>query len=843
MVSGGFVTVVPPETMFQSQNGGAGYAFTQMEKVVGKVPDHMKNDFLGEQSRTHQDFTELMLSRAAPLVPQMVTGLLLKTYVSPFTSFLLPIRELGPGEGNSSQWMEINFDQGLAPQIEVEGVARLYTHNKTQRGAVAVRRGVAVEVETSFWMTDEGRALWKMQIQQLATIIQRTNEYDVMMTLLQTPLSESRHAHQLGGSGNQMYGVRPNMGFEDRIKLEVDWFAIVNKSEDSRGFSNLCTALRVTMKKAGVEPDAMVVPPNLLGYYLYTSPDLWEHSSAGPDAAKNRKMAEDVGPDNGIRAQEFQGMRLVDTHVARMTAGANGEAGDLLTVPKQIGEFYPMLTSNAFEDLGEFAKCQSKRRNIRIFNEDHSRMVPVKFSEAIAESLRWDENGALHPERHQAVIRDGKDDMFVTKSAAGPARLCGMWADMEDKWLSTDSVDNVVASIKSKIDPIIYKELNFDITKYQQMSSFKTIARTLKDETGVRVALDTTKSIDENGEFNRLKSLYSETYRLKIENILLRLVMAALPDDAMTVMSEVLAYIVSVPVIDDIKGEADMEWESAVLTNSPHAPTWLAYLASKNSVDRVIAFMFLTSTITKRNMIGFDKNDFYVPVDFVLCRPYMTYNVSSVIVMKAGTETGETLIGSQKFEMTTNIGTRMMYGNYFYYGKAVVKRLQNVIVAPSVFIQQYVKGNNTTFVGEAELGEIHEVSGLLDSEKSILAFMTKVDDPVTDSNLLDIRGNHPLLACPKQKQTYYATAPYYRRVLDIDPLGLCDPSTEFMDFENMNIRANSICHLGHTEDYAGKIIYTNTGHLGSNTYDQVNKSRTPGHYTQIKHQTYNMKLI
>ena len=134
-----------------------GYAIGELEKVLGKLPDRVKHDYMGEQSRTHGDLTELLLSRASPVVTDQVTGLLLKTYVSPITTFLMQIRQLGPYESINFKWMEINFDQGLAPQVEVEGLARLYTHNKTRRGARAVRRGVAVKVEEGFFLTPEGR--------------------------------------------------------------------------------------------------------------------------------------------------------------------------------------------------------------------------------------------------------------------------------------------------------------------------------------------------------------------------------------------------------------------------------------------------------------------------------------------------------------------------------------------------------------------------------------------------------------------------------------------------------------------------------------------------------------
>jgi hypothetical protein len=249
--------------------------------------------------------------------------------------------------------------------------------------------------------------------------------------------------------------------------------------------------------------------------------------------------------------------------------------------------------------------------------------------------------------------------------------------------------------------------------------------------------------------------------------------------------------------------------------------------------------LFLTSSITRKNIVNMDANDVYAPVDILLMRPYMTYSVSSAIAMKAGRETGETYIGDQKFEMTSNISDRTMYGNYFYYGKAVVKKPRNVMVAPSIFIQNYIKGNNTSFINRDNLDMIRDESGLLEASESILAFMVRVDDPVDTVNIIDIRGWHAgLKSIPNQEHEVhpylYSTAPYYRKLLNINISGLADPSGTFIDYEDVSMRANSICFLGHTEDSDGRVLYRNTGHLGSITYDGVEKSRKPGMYSPIR---------
>lgn len=820
-ISGGPQVITPAENMYYSMDK----AVNNLEQVIGRLPDTIRNDYVHEQSRTHGDLTELLISKVPPVVTQIVTGLLLKTYVSPFTSLLLPIRQLGPYEALSVQWMEINFDQGLAPQVEVEGLARLYTHNKTKRGAVAVRRGVAVKIESGFYMSPEGREEWRQQIEQLATIVQRTNDYDVMITLLQTPMRDSRHANELGGSFN-VYGSRRQNSFMDRLKLEVDWFGIVNKSEDSRGFSNMVTALRTTMKKQGVEPDAMVIPPNMLGYYLGSKPDLWEYSSAGPSNQANRTASEDIGNDNGIRTQTFQGMKLVDTHVSRMAEGEQESPQDLLTVPKQIGEYYPMLTQNSFMDANSFNNYQSRFRSIRIFNEDHGRIVPVRFGDCVKNCLRWktDDKGNIAGNGDLSDDHGGIDDLFTKPDGADGFEPVEYWAEMQEKNLTEDSVDNVINSVTGKLSPETLASVNDALAKYLVYID-GNLDTPVRDATGKTLKKGNTQA--EKDKYAQvlqatLQSLYDE-----VRNNLLSKLMAGLAADDVAMMdARTLAYI----AVEAPDGSIT-PWS---FDNSTYGPrNWGEYLKKKTYAERVVGHLFLTSKPCWKNIDGMDRKDIYVPVDFVLCRPYMTYNVSSAIVMKSGTDTGETVIGDQKFEMTSNISDRTLYGNYFYYGKAIVKKDRNVIVAPSVFIQNYVKGNNTTFISTPQLPKIEDESGLVQDTHSILAFMIPVNDPVAEVNAIDIRGHRENMSLPDGRSVFYSTAPFYSSLLHIDGAGLDDPVTQWQDYDEVSLRPNSICFLGHTETAAGDVIYRNTGHLGPITYDGVQMSRRQGHYAPI----------
>lgn len=735
-----------------------------LEQVIGRVPDHIKYDFMENQSRTFGDLTELLLSRATPVITQQVTGLLQKAYVSPYTQFLLPIRALGPYESINVKWTEVNFNPGIAPQVETLGVGRYFTHNKTKRGARAVRRGAAVKIESGFFMTPEGREEWRMQIEQLVTIIQNTNEYDVLLTLLQTPMRKDRHANQMNGPYNHVYGVNYDLTFEQRFELERDMFAIVNKTPDSRGFNSLVTNLRTVMARNDVEPDAMIVPPYMLGYYYTTKDDLWHHQSAGPAVTANRAMAADIGGSSAYRSMTIQGLKLVDTYIYRAVKGARESVCDLLTAPCQIGEYYPMEIDMIHRDKKSFEKYTSKDRNMRIFNEDHSRLGVVYFIDAVRNSHRFelDDEGKKDGDGSLLKEYDGvRNDMFLN----GAGKQCTVWGEMEEKYLSPDTIKKVVITALNSF------------TSAEQSSATLTTGAVIKlnsmfpNVTGITPINDKTKVFTSPITQAHQKSL--------------------LDGDAATIL------------------------------------------------EKAIALQFLNSKIDLTNIEAMHDADVFVPVDVILCRPWMTYNMSSVVVMKAGNETGETIIGQQDFQMSSNTQDRTLEASYMYYGKAIVRQSRNVVIAPRVFCQSYVSGNNLKYVSNKTLTEeINQRSGLFESDESLLPVLVPAGGNVRDNNWIDIRGAN---AHVSGKQ-FHKSVEYYSKILGLDDLELATPTEEFIDYEDMTFAANTLCWLGHFE-YGPNFEYVNLnmGHLGPNTYDQCNHSRKEGVFAPIRPLTYNTK--
>lgn len=765
-----------------------------LEQVIGRIPDHIKHDFVHNQSATFGDLTELLLQRASPAITMQVTGLLEKTYVSPYTSYLLPIRQLGPYESINVKWTEVSFNPGIAPQVETQGVGRYFSHNKTKRGARAVRRGAAVKIESGFFMTAEGRQAWVNQIEQLVTIIQNTNEYDVLLTLLQTPMRQERNAHQMNGPTNRAYGAVGDMSYEEQLILERDMFGLVNKVPDSRGFNSLVTNLRTVMSRNGTTADAMIVPPYLLGYYNTFNDDLWMHSGAGAASSQNRELAADIGGNSAFRSQSIQGLRVIDSHIYRSTPGSRSGVCDLLTAPFQIGEYYPLEIDTHFRDLKSFENYSGESRNVRIFNEDISRISTVHFSDALSATLRWDENGDVDSEDHNGIT----NDMFTNPQG----KPCNLWEDVENKGLSSKHLERCIRSMYNNL-------FTKDKKQELEVALYNISMQKVMFEDG---------PLELNNDVSVVNSYLLDPYNdLRKDN------------QKSFDINDLLLIIKG----DAVKYE-ELRQEGFKNKNSKHAELF----RNKTYLERVLHAMFLTTPINIKTMIRMHEADIFVPVDIILARPSMTYNMSSVVIMKAGSDTGETIIGQQDFSMSSNTQDKTLEGFYTYYGKAIVKNSKNVIVAPRVFNQGYVRGNNNKFVTEDDgLKEIKEYSGLRESSESLIAMMVPCGGKIMDRSWIDYTGTNN-----NTDDTYHQSAEFYGKLFAVDSTELAIPGEDFVDYEDQSFQSNSICWLGHFE--TGKdfsFVNQNNGHLGPNTYDQVDHSRKEGIFAPIKHFTYNLK--
>ncbi len=96
-------------------------------------------------------------------------------------------------------------------------------------------------------------------------------------------------------------------------------------------------------------------------------------------------------------------------------------------------------------------------------------------------------------------------------------------------------------------------------------------------------------------------------------------------------------------------------------------------------------------------MVAFAEQDIPLPFSFLLFRPHITHNMSTGILCKAGSNTGETLVGHADFQLADDVVRKMHYGNFTIYSKSIVYKSDAVTLAENIYATGYVRGNDVSF--------------------------------------------------------------------------------------------------------------------------------------------------
>ncbi len=122
---------------------------------------------------------------------------------------------------------------------------------------------------------------------------------------------------------------------------------------------------------------------------------------------------------------------------------------------------------------------------------------------------------------------------------------------------------------------------------------------------------------------------------------------------------------------------------------------------SNNIADpfvRLCVQTFLLSHSHGRQWLLLIDNDIHVLCNLILWRNFIEHDMASAILMKGGLETGANLYGHSNFATGNDVVSKMIYGNYTFYSKAIVWRERNISIIENIKPVQYRGGNNTRFM-------------------------------------------------------------------------------------------------------------------------------------------------
>ena len=220
-----------------------------------------------------------------------------------------------------------------------------------------------------------------------------------------------------------------------------------------------------------------------------------------------------------------------------------------------------------------------------------------------------------------------------------------------------------------------------------------------------------------------------------------------------------------------------------------------------------------------------------LPFSVIIARPHMTYDMNSCILMKGGNETGATFQGHSDFQLGDDVQSKIHYGNYTYYSKAIVTNHKNIILARNVLANGYAGGDGCRW-RDGDTGDMY-------------AFLVPYDEHKKANPLRLFKFHND---APDQSMT---SALYYARKHDQTALPSDTKFTTLSEQED----SNDVCYMGHhfwwkphrevvsqgtVGSYTGVTI--NTGHWGDRVYPGCGRVRA-GDEVYLKETNYGQEVF
>lgn len=158
---------------------------------------------------------------------------------------------------------------------------------------------------------------------------------------------------------------------------EINFYAIVQK--EGLGMDKCIEDSKYRMKRYGVTPDLLCVPPQLLLYMALAPEEKLLYDKGGPNAAATFEAGVE-----GFKARQYRGMGVVTSDPFEITD--DSEAVQMLQRSTQVGEFYvmgPPVVPLNMED----PKGARNFLDIVVFDEESDRHVVIPWEDAVAASF------------------------------------------------------------------------------------------------------------------------------------------------------------------------------------------------------------------------------------------------------------------------------------------------------------------------------------------------------------------------------------------------------------------------------------------------------------------------
>ena len=214
----------------------------------------------------------------------------------------------------------------------------------------------------------------------------------------------------------------------------------------------------------------------------------------------------------------------------------------------------------------------------------------------------------------------------------------------------------------------------------------------------------------------------------------------------------------------------------------------------------------------------------------------MEYETSSAILTKGGYDTGATFVGHSDFLLGDDVVSKIHYGNFTFYSKAVVTNPRNVIIARNIFCNGYVRGNDCKWLKNTD--KYKPNTG--EHEGSLISVILPRDECRNLQNPLDMTGAFNGFS-GSNEASHFSAAEALDRFFHFSDHQR-DLSADADVFLTRRRSQNTVCFRGHQFSYdvtkgAHTAVTCNTGHWGPNVYPGCGRVRA-GEMKYLERQNY-----
>lgn len=264
-------------------------------------------------------------------------------------------------------------------------------------------------------------------------------------------------------------------------------------------------------------------------------------------------------------------------------------------------------------------------------------------------------------------------------------------------------------------------------------------------------------------------------------------------------------------------------------------------------LDKLMAFAVLTTPTIKQNFVNFVWYDIILPMNFLLLRPHMRYEMAAGIKTRGGLDTGGTFVNVEQENMMEgdNVTDKTRLTHYSYESKAEVTNESRVFIAYDIFCFSTIGGAGSEFYTLEDLTDYSSSEHHYPNGKSI--FVAPIPYEERDfPNVIDASGTFSHYKVQgytdgrKAKLLHYSTAALLNALFgfrDITDRGFQDVETwyhprangEFTPSFQPKNTAMFRTYYGYYDARVGKMVRRNgTGHFKSFAYPGVKENRNRG---------------